>query len=128
NTKAYSVSGGRFGMGAAVVNALCEWLEIEVRRDGKRYRQRFDRGHASSPPEIVEDEGSSSRTKIRFLLDRQLLRNIDVDPGVVQTRLWELACLVPRTKMAFVDEPTGQTESHLNESFAQSTERFLQYC
>ncbi|MBS1263794.1 MAG: DNA gyrase subunit B [Methanonatronarchaeales archaeon] len=91
--KSYKVSGGLHGVGVSVVNALSEWLVVEVRRDGKFYRQRFERG-VPSRPEVEEDsreEGSG--TTVRFRPDPELFGDGRIRFDSLVERMRELAFL-----------------------------------
>lgn len=88
----YKVSGGLHGVGAAVVNALSEWMEVEVLRDGKRYRQRYERGKAVTGLEIVgEAEGTGTITT--FMPDKEIFDEIGYDYDILLKRFRELAFL-----------------------------------
>ncbi|NLX76081.1 MAG: DNA topoisomerase (ATP-hydrolyzing) subunit B [Clostridiaceae bacterium] len=88
----YKVSGGLHGVGAAVVNALSEWMEVEVLRDGKRYRQRYERGKAVTGLEIVgEAEGTGTITT--FMPDKEIFDEIEYDYDILLKRFRELAFL-----------------------------------
>jgi len=88
----YKVSGGLHGVGVSVTNALSEWMEVEVYRDGKIYRQRYETGKKSSD---VEEIGRSARrgTKVRFLPDEKIFKKIEIDFETLAHRLMELAFL-----------------------------------
>jgi len=92
--KTYKVSGGLHGVGVSVVNALSEFLEVEVRRHGKRYHQRFERGEkATELKEIAKAEGTG--TTVTFLPDKEIFGQIHYDFAKLSHRLRELAYLNP---------------------------------
>lgn len=91
---AYSVSGGLHGVGASVVNALSEWMVVEVKREGKIYRQKYEKGKAVTPVEQIGTyEGSGSGTKTVFLADSEIFPDIQYDFSVMITRYREMAFL-----------------------------------
>ena len=69
DNKSYKISGGLHGVGLSVVNALAEWMDVEVVRDGLCYKQRFSKGKKASDPEITEVETEKSFKKITFYPD-----------------------------------------------------------
>jgi DNA gyrase subunit B len=99
----YKVSGGLHGVGVSVVNALSEWLEVEVMRGGKRYRQRYERGKKASPLEVV---GKTKETGsiVRFHPDPDIFPEITFEYETLASRLRELAFLNAGLQIAFVDE------------------------
>jgi len=108
----YKVSGGLHGVGASVVNALSEWLEVTVRKEGKVYRQRFSRGHVMSE---LEETG---RTKehgsiVRFMPDAQIFEDVRLDQETVANRLRETAFLNGGLAISLSDERTGE-ERHFH--------------
>ncbi|MBN2492615.1 MAG: DNA topoisomerase (ATP-hydrolyzing) subunit B, partial [Planctomycetes bacterium] len=105
----YKVSGGLHGVGVSVVNALSEWLEVEVFRDHKIYRQTYERGRASSP---LEEVGVTDRrgTRVNFRPDREIFEVTDFDAPTLSKRLRELAFLNPGVKVVFKDERSSQEE------------------
>ncbi|MCM8749745.1 DNA topoisomerase (ATP-hydrolyzing) subunit B [Thermomicrobiaceae bacterium CFH 74404] len=101
----YKVSGGLHGVGASVVNALSEWLEVRVRRDGKIYRQRYERGVPVTPVEVIGEAGPGERgTTTTFLPDRSIFRSIEYNAEVVLQRLREVAYLTSGLTISFFDE------------------------
>jgi len=101
----YKVSGGLHGVGASVVNALSEWLEVTVRRDGKIYRQRYARGVPTSPVEVIGETSSEDHgTETVFLPDRQIFRTLDYQTEVLLQRFREIAYLTSGLTIHFVDE------------------------
>jgi len=90
--KVYRVSGGLHGVGMSVVNALSEWIEVEVKRNGKIYRQRYENGlPATGIKEVGESEETG--TQITFLPDRSIFGDEKFDYGTLRERLREIAFL-----------------------------------
>ena len=100
---AYKVSGGLHGVGVSVVNALSEWLIVEVKRDGKIYKQDYERGSAKTKLEIVgstEERG----TTVTFKPDHLIFEDINFDYSVLEHRLRELAFLNRGLKIILEDK------------------------
>ena len=99
----YKVSGGLHGVGVTVVNALSEWLEAEVHRDGKVWKQDYNQGEARGP---IRECGpaKSTGTKIQFLPDVAIFPAIEFDYDTLEKRLRELAYLNKGVRIALVDE------------------------
>ncbi|MBQ6823721.1 MAG: DNA topoisomerase IV subunit B, partial [Clostridia bacterium] len=74
----YKVSGGLHGVGASVVNALSEWLEVEVKDGKKIYRQRYERGHSNGALQVV-GETAETGTAVRFLADDQIFETLEYE-------------------------------------------------
>ncbi len=110
DNKAYKVSGGLHGVGISVVNALSEWLEVEVRRDGKSYYQRYERGKPTCElkESTVEADGWLRGTKVTFKPDTQIFGIYTVDAAILGTRLRELAFLNPGVALSLQDERNGK--------------------
>jgi len=89
--KSYQVSGGLHGVGVSVVNALSEWLEVEVKRDGKHYTQRFERGVPKKPS--IEEGAEETGTEIRFKPDPEIFDTTDLKFETLVERMRELAFL-----------------------------------
>ncbi|GBD16940.1 DNA gyrase subunit B [bacterium HR26] len=105
----YKVSGGLHGVGASVVNALSEWLEVQVRREGKIYRQRYERGVPVTPVEVVGKTTPGDRgTTTTFLPDRTVFKSIDYNTDVLLQRLREVAYLTSGLTISFHDERTDR--------------------
>ncbi|NPB09192.1 MAG: DNA topoisomerase (ATP-hydrolyzing) subunit B [Thermodesulfobacteria bacterium] len=105
----YKVSGGLHGVGVSVVNALSEWLVAEVHRDGKIYRQRYERGRALTPVEVV-GETKKTGTRITFKPDPEIFGDQEFQYEIIQHRLRELAFLNPKVKFILIDERAGAKE------------------
>ncbi|NOX44810.1 MAG: DNA topoisomerase (ATP-hydrolyzing) subunit B [Caldiserica bacterium] len=103
----YKVSGGLHGVGVSVVNALSEWLEVEVRwKDGKVYRQRFSRGRKVTELEVV-GETDETGTTVSFLPDREIFGEIRYNFTKLAQRLRELAYLNPGLTIHLDNRITG---------------------
>jgi DNA gyrase subunit B len=105
----YRVSGGLHGVGVSVVNALSEWLEVEVRRDGKVWQQRYQRGKKASD---LRQVGKSARTgtAVTFKPDADVFETVEFNPETMVGRLRELAYLNPAVKITFTVEATGEQQ------------------
>ena len=100
----YKVSGGLHGVGASVVNALSEWLEVRVRRDGSEYRQTFKRGVADGPLEKI-GPANTTGTTVRFKADPEMFTETTVyDYDTLLTRLREEAFLNAGVRITLTDE------------------------
>jgi DNA gyrase subunit B len=98
----YKTSGGLHGVGASVVNALSEWLDVFVKRNGHVYHQKYERGIPVTPVEVVGDaEGTG--TKTIFKPDGTIFHVLDFDARIVENRLMELAFLNPKVTIEFID-------------------------
>jgi DNA gyrase subunit B len=100
--KSYKISGGLHGVGLSVVNALTEWMDVEVCRDGVCYKQKFSKGKKVSEPEITETHENGTYTKIRFFPDSEIFefesdRQI-FNAHTISSRMRELAFLTPHTR------------------------------
>ncbi|MFH0739051.1 MAG: DNA topoisomerase (ATP-hydrolyzing) subunit B [Candidatus Omnitrophota bacterium] len=101
--RVYKVSGGLHGVGVSVVNALSDWLEVEVKRDGKVYHQRYERGKTVSKLTVI-GKSNSTGTKVTFKPDRTIFSKIDFSYDVLSQRLRELAFLNKGLKINLSDE------------------------
>ena len=110
----YKVSGGLHGVGASVVNALSEWLEVRVYHEGKVYQQRYERGHKKYDLKIVGDcEEGLHGTTVTFLPDKQIFEETVYDFDTLQTRLREMAFLTKGLKINLIDErPEKRSETY----------------
>ena len=103
----YKVSGGLHGVGASVVNALSEWLEVSICRDGKRYEQRYERGKTMYPLKEVGECGDSTGTTVTFLPDKQIFEETVYDYDILKQRLREMAFLTKGLKIILTDKREG---------------------
>ena len=101
----YKVSGGLHGVGASVVNALSEWLEVEICHEGKVYRQRYERGKVAKKLEVIgECEPGKTGTKVTFLPDGEIFETTIFDYSILQQRFREMAFLTKGLKIVLRDE------------------------
>uniref|UniRef100_A0A7C4S663 DNA gyrase subunit B n=1 Tax=Geoglobus ahangari TaxID=113653 RepID=A0A7C4S663_9EURY len=112
--KAYRVSGGLHGVGLSVVNALSEWLEVYVKRNGKIYYQRYERGVPVTPLKVL-GETDETGTLIRFKPDEEIFETTEFRYDIVAHRLRELAYLTKGVKIELVDERKNKREVFLSE-------------
>ncbi|MHB8918241.1 MAG: DNA gyrase subunit B, partial [Desulfocucumaceae bacterium] len=103
----YKVSGGLHGVGLSVVNALSEWLKVEVRRSGQIYRQQFQKGVAVSALEVVGSTESTG-TLVTFKPDNTIFEEIDFSQEIITQRIRELSFLNRGVKITLLDERNGQ--------------------
>ena len=101
----YKVSGGLHGVGASVVNALSDWLEVDISSEGKVYRQRYERGKVCYPLKVVGDcDVEKTGTKITFKPDGSIFEDTVYDFDVLKTRLRETAFLTKGLKIRLTDK------------------------
>jgi DNA gyrase subunit B len=115
----YKVSGGLHGVGVSCVNALSEFMEATVKRDGKTWRQKYERGVPVSGVEEI-GESTSSGTAIRFRPDEEIFEVNQYDYNTLRKRLQELAYLNSGLRIDFVDERSGESESFVFEGGIRS--------
>ena len=103
DNKAYRVSGGLHGVGVSVTNALSAWCEVEVRRDGKIWHQRYEKGH---PVTKVSEKGKTKErgTTVSFMADKTIFESIEFSFDVLSNRLRELAYLNKGVRITIRDE------------------------
>ena len=109
----YKVSGGLHGVGVSVVNALSEWMEVEIQRDGKVYTQRFEIGKPSNP-KILDLKKPTKETfnKVTFKPDKEIFGDINFEREPVSHRLKEIAYLNKGLEIILADERDGKTETY----------------
>jgi DNA gyrase subunit B len=103
----YKVSGGLHGVGVSVVNALSAWLHVEVKRDGKIFRQEFARGEPTTELKKVGPTKESGTT-ITFLPDLEILDELEWDEDILVQRLRETAFLTKGLRIVLIDEREGE--------------------
>ena len=107
----YKVSGGLHGVGVHVVNALSEWLEVHVFRDGHEYFQRYEHGAPVGPLKVV-GKSDATGTDVRFKPDGTVLETTVFEKETVARRLKELSFLNPGVTIRFLDERDGSSEAY----------------
>lgn len=121
----YKVSGGLHGVGASVVNALSEWLEVRVKRGGKVYRQMFARGIPTSELEVVSESKETGST-VSFKPDPVIFtETVEWDYDILQTRLRELAFLNAGLSITLIDERYDRSQTFQYEGGVKSFVEYL---
>lgn len=123
----YKVSGGLHGVGASVVNALSEVCEVEVKREGHVWKQRYERGKAVTGLDIAGDyTGEATGTKIYFKPDADIFEDMEFDFDTLSQRLRELAFLNRGIRISLEDQrPEGKTEEYFYEGGIKSFVAYL---
>jgi DNA gyrase subunit B len=109
DNESYKVSGGLHGVGVSVVNALSKWLEVRVRRNGKEYYQKYERGVTASPLKII-GKAKDTGTTVTFLPDKEIFETTEFDYDTIATRLKEMAFLNAGLQIEITDERTEKHE------------------
>ena len=100
----YKVSGGLHGVGASVVNALSDWLEVQIYNEGKIYKQRYERGHVMYPLKVVgECDPEKTGTRVDFKPDGTIFETTEYEYDILKTRLRETAFLTKGLKIVLID-------------------------
>lgn len=127
----YKVSGGLHGVGASVVNALSEWLEVQVTRGGKVYQQRYERGKVCYPlKEVGTAPESVTGTKVYFKPDAEIFRETTVfEYNILKQRLREMAFLTKGLKITLTDKRVEEGEEPIEQTFHYEggIKEFVQY-
>ncbi len=127
DNKVYKVAGGLHGVGISVVNALSEWLEVEVRRNGQGYFQRYERGKPVCGLKELDysmENKDGSGTKVTFKPDSKIFGSYEFDSNILATRLRELAFLNRGLSLYLKDERSGEEKTFKYEGGIAS---FLEY-
>ncbi|MEM8632039.1 MAG: DNA topoisomerase (ATP-hydrolyzing) subunit B [Pseudomonadota bacterium] len=106
----YKVSGGLHGVGVSVVNALSDWLDLRIWRDGKEHHARFENGETVKHLEVVGDANGRKGTEVRFLASTNTFSNIDYSFKTLESRLRELAFLNSGVKIVLEDARHGEIQ------------------
>ena len=112
SNESYKISGGLHGVGVSVVNALSSYLELEVRREGKVYRQSYSRGEPTSELEVV-GKTRGRGTKVTFKPDDEIFEEVEFSFDVLSNRLREMAFLNKGLKIILTDERDGKKSEFL---------------
>ncbi|MDD4909193.1 MAG: DNA topoisomerase (ATP-hydrolyzing) subunit B [Candidatus Omnitrophica bacterium] len=121
--RVYKVSGGLHGVGVSCVNALSDWLEVEIKRDGKVYHQRYERGKTASKLTVI-GKSNATGTKVTFKPDRTIFNKTEYSYDILAQRLRELAFLNKGLKIKLIDE---RTEKEAVFEFAGGIVSFVEY-
>jgi len=121
--RVYKVSGGLHGVGVSCVNALSEWLEVEIKRDEKVYHQRYERGKTVSKLTVI-GKSKSTGTKITFKPDKTIFTKTEFSYDILSQRLRELAFLNKGLKIKLVDE---RAEKEAEFEFSGGIVSFVEY-
>ena len=123
----YKVSGGLHGVGASVVNALSNWLEVQVCRDGHIYQQRYERGKTMYPLKVVGDcPVEQTGSKVTFSPDGSIFEDTVYDYDVLRQRLREMAFLTKNLRIVLTDKRPGQERSETFH-YEGGIKEFVQY-
>lgn len=123
----YKVSGGLHGVGASVVNALSNWLEVTIYHEGQVYRQRYERGKTMYSLEVVGTcEPEKTGTEVTFLPDDTIFEETVFDYEILQTRIREIAFLTKGLRITLRDKREGQ-EKEKSFHFEGGIKEFVQY-
>ena len=123
----YKVSGGLHGVGASVVNALSNWLEVQVCRDGHIYQQRYERGKTMYPLKIVGDcPVEQTGTKVTFSPDGSIFEDTVYDYDILRQRLREMAFLTKNLRIVLTDKRPGQERTETFH-YEGGIKEFVQY-
>lgn len=120
----YKVSGGLHGVGVSVVNALSEWLEVEVKREGKIFHQRYERGTPVTELKVIGTSNSTG-TKVSFKPDSQIFDELEYNFETLEHRLRELAFLNKGIRIKLIDERDGKEKTFQYEGGIISFVKYL---
>ena len=113
----YKVSGGLHGVGVSCVNALSDWMKVDVKRGGKLHHIEFSRGHVTKPLEVVGACGDETGTTVTFFPDHTIFTCRKFKASILAARLRELAFLNKGVTIHFKDEEGDENGQHFEETF-----------
>ena len=113
----YKVSGGLHGVGVSCVNALSDWMKVDVKRGGKLHHIEFSRGHVTKPLEVVGECGDETGTTVTFFPDHTIFTCRKFKASILAARLRELAFLNKGVTIHFKDEEGDENGQHFEETF-----------
>ena len=123
----YKVSGGLHGVGASVVNALSEWLEVKVYRNNKIYFQRYERGDVKNELQVIGTyDGDETGTEVTFLPDKEIFEETVYDYNILKTRLRETAFLTKGLRIILKDIREEMENEH-NFHYEGGIKEFVSY-
>ena len=132
NSDVYKVSGGQHGVGASVVNALSSHMIVEIRRDGKVYRDEYKDGgkpvtklEKGLLPVVGTCMKNKTGTKVTFYPDDSIFETVEFKPETIRKKLKEIAYLNKNLKIVFKDEHTGEEQTYLEEFGIQSYIKYI---
>ena len=123
---AYKVSGGLHGVGVSVVNALSEWLDLRIWREGKEHYMRFADGEPLAPLKVVGDAAGRKGTEVTFLPSTKTFTKVEFDYGTLEHRLRELAFLNSGTTIVLSDQ-RGVEKKEVTLHYEGGLEAFVRY-
>ncbi len=123
----YKVSGGLHGVGSSVVNALSEWTEVTIQRDGGIYQMKFERGKTVQPLERIGDSDKTG-TKVRFLADSTIFETLEYEYEVLEKRFREMAFLTKGLKISIEDKRIVEKQEGEEAVEEEQKERKSEFC
>lgn len=130
DSNSYKVSGGLHGVGVSVVNALSNWLELTVWRDGSEHFVRFIHGESEAPLKVIGDANGQKGTQVRFMPSSETFSNIEFSYTTLEHRIRELAFLNSGVRIILIDNRNDDADDGTNEQeffYQGGIEAFAQY-